>query len=690
VGPASLIDPIFQGRVFVQAEFAPADRQLFNARLSIFERILEIETSFVRDLARALALPGSQNPIDQGCLRATIGPPHMGELEARMRSLHQRHSAFFAKFRESRFDFYFPLGEVLCEICSQFSEELTFGKFTMAYMVMPDQPVKSSRSIFVKSSGEGRRAAHACLLQLSTIGEAYRHEIVRAVRATPRFHPDYSWVCRCQRMIDNATAATAIPESTGDQRPALPGFAKLLRKETDVAVFTVKQERTLFRLAMLKSSLLVIDEAGRNTVSSINEPQSAELLVVGVRSIMLRVGAGDLQTFSLEPTSERDRFVAQFTSRFAPILPTEMKIDPIRVNMRMRFHSLAGISENGLTTLYSFGGIDDDFGTLGQLFRLDLTGDGPKWASCPGAQPPPRRRAAMTSTSIGLFLFGGKADGRVALDDFWLFDGEWRPVALSGGLGPPGGWGHDIVACSENELLLTGGSDSFLFHRCTLSECGAVASWTTMEPAVPFLGLIGHRTFLIGEGYGVIIGGKTQSKQLNTDVLLFENWGARVWPLTCTGVSPLHRTGATFAKLGNFIVCMGGPVKRPEPDCFVLDLVECRWYLVRGDWPDFHSAAGCTVEGVVYIHGGIDGDLSFRSSMFRVSVGEIDRRPSPALDSLRQFARDGPVLANLREKDWDMPLLARSSRVMTMVLPKATQNKTSQLGRRRSKNTALG
>jgi hypothetical protein len=161
--------------------------------------------------------------------------------------------------------------------------------------------------------------------------------------------------------------------------------------------------------------------------------------------------------------------------------------------------------------------------------------------------------------------------------------------------------------------------------------------------------LIGHRTFLIGDGYGIILGGRTRDRTINADVIFFEEWGARVCPLACTGFSPLGRNRSSFVMIGNFVLCIGGPVRCPAPECFALDLITCTWQLISGHWGCFHSASACVIGDTAYIHGGIDKRFYWRSSLLQLSLGGSDPRPPPTVEQLRAFATDAPILQPLRE-----------------------------------------
>jgi hypothetical protein len=384
------------------------------------------------------------------CLRAIIGSAQVPELETRLKVLHQRHTAFFVSFREIRPDFYFPLGESLYRLCSELSDDQKFVKFIMDHMVMPDEP-HAGRSVFGKSSSEGRRTAHACLLQLSTICEAYRREIGRGLRATPKMHPDYCWIHRCQRAVEAALEDDRAPTVNLAEFPAL---SRLLRREADsnVAVFLARQDMVKFKLVICASSLLILEESVKGLVTTITDMQSVSLLAVGLRSLILRSVADDGQTFSLDSPQERDRFVSAFRERFIPLWAAGLTVDPLRVNMRMRFHAMAGRRETVGPVLYFFGGMNDDFETLGQLLRLTFVGgDRPQWHVCQGVQPQPRRRAALAATDVGIFLFGGKCDDRVPSDDFLCYKQDWKTVAISGEIKPPAGWGYDLICCSDSQ-----------------------------------------------------------------------------------------------------------------------------------------------------------------------------------------------------------------------------------------------
>jgi hypothetical protein len=639
----SLIDRIFQGRVFIQAAFASSDRQSFHRRLPLFEEIVETETAFLREVARLLALPGAVNPIEPAILKWLLPSSRMAEFEAFLRAEHQRHSAMLATLREARFDFYFPLGETLFELFKEIDQDLEYVQFCADTLIPQDQ----RRASLLKSGIEHRRAAHTCVCKTTAICECLHRIASRAVQETPRFHPDFPWVELCDRLV-----ADAEPHPRPlDPKAELTGLQKILKKEPEGSkafALPMQTDRGRGKIALLSSSIILLDEAGKQLLTTISDLKPYAMLACGSRSVLFHNAKEAPQLISFDSTPERARWVAEYRARFVGIWPSELKVDHVLVNMRMRQHALAAKEDEGGTAFYCFGGVDDDLETLEHLLKLTFDDGRPRWTLCSGTQPARRRRASMAATSYGIFLIGGKSEDGSPIDEILCYDGEWKPVTITGKTKPPPGWGFDLVSYAEGKLLLTGGFDQFLFYIGTVSE-GPTVSWEVITPSDSFSGLTGHRTFLLGEGYGLIFGGTTRAKQLNSDVLFFAGWGARVSPFACAGISPLYRKGITFAQLGNLIFSIGGSIRDRVSDCFVLDILTARWHLIPGSWANFTSAAACTVGSTAYIIGGVDRNSCLRSLMTKLSVGEADSSPPPSLDQLKAFCRDGPVLPIINE-----------------------------------------
>jgi hypothetical protein len=269
-------------------------------------------------------------------------------------------------------------------------------------------------------------------------------------------------------------------------------------------------------------------------------------------------------------------------------------------------------------------------------------------------EPKHRKRAGLAATKHGIFMYGGKSDSGRGLDDFLCYRRSWEYVVIEGEVRPPPGWGYNLVADrlgNEDYLLfLVGGITTFEFYRFKLLSLHPVVGvWELVVSSVSFAGLIGHSTFLLGDGWGIIVGGQTIDKRMNTDVLLFENWGTNVSKLMCSGLSPLSRRCAGFARITNYIFCFGG---LPEGNCFVLNLADRHWYAVPGDWPNFYSAGSVTIHDVIYIHGGINHNFRFQSMLFKLSLSRDDCQPIPSFEELKEFCKHEKILMPIREWDW--------------------------------------
>jgi hypothetical protein len=624
-GCAPLIGAIFRGEVFFQAVWAQADRQASHARLPIFERLLEIEASFLRDVSRLLGLPGAPSPLDPATLRSLVKPAQIAEFERLLRAAHRRHAAFLQAMRESaRFDFYFPLGECLYAHCEGIGEDTDLLCFCTESVAVRDRRV--SHWNFAKGDKDERMAVYTAVSRICMICELYRRQIVLAVAATPPLHPDYRWVRRCETAVNGAMRRLHEAKSAAEAVfvPWLPG-------EVAEAAFVMQCNGARYRLALLPSALLLGDETAEAASVAGVALDTVGLAAFGAYSVLLRHHGGQ-QLFSLESRRERDRLLAEYRARARP-WPGELRVEAWNLNWRLRAHTLAA----GDGALFAFGGVDDDTDPGGFL-RFEFPDGVPRAIPVQSACPPARRHAAMVGTKDGILLFGGKGADGSPLGDLACFHGAWAAVQSQGDDAPPG-WGYDLAAWPEREaleVLLTGGRDSLLFCRGALTTGDPPSiSWTAIRPQSPMPGLSGHRAFLLGPGYGVIVGGKTADKRPNTHVFLFEGWGARVTQLACTGLAPFPRKRAAFARIGGVVFCVGG---KPDFDCHALDLATLRWHPVHGDWAQFCGAAACAGDDVAYVMGGIDRTFVFQSKLLRLSLTEESTRPVPSLEALRDFA----------------------------------------------------
>jgi hypothetical protein len=419
------------------------------------------------------------------------------------------------------------------------------------------------------------------------------------------------------------------------------------------STFSLQQNHAPHRVVIGNVFVLAREDKDRAILSKPIDEIS--LIPFGDRTVVVRdeSGLSQSQSYSLESRPKRDALLRQVLDR-SKLWGRALAVRAFRVNMRMKRHALAGVSKKG--RLCAFGGVDEDRESLGTILRLTIRDDTMRWSQVLEDWEPKRRRsAALASTKHGLFLFGGKSDSGRGLGELFCYRRVWDIVTIEGDVAPPAGWGYCLVperSAGTGLLLLTGGIGTFCFYRFLLSSVHPVTGrWEQVAPVVPFAGLVGHATFLCGEGWGIIIGGKTIDKRDNRDVLLFQEWGKTVTKLFCTGLSPLNRKGATFARISNYILCFGGI---PNGDCYALDLTDCHWYPVPGDWPAFHSAAAVTVHNVVYVQGGIDRAFRFQSMLFVLSLTDDEREEAIDLEALKARSVAEKILMPVREWDWRM------------------------------------
>jgi hypothetical protein len=493
------------------------------------------------------------------------------------------------------------------------------------------------------------------ILQICRICDLYRREIGKAVHETSRYHPDYPSLLRCQRDVE--TGMVRLRDGTASERPEPVGFVKALTKaDPTTCTWSLKQNRTQVQLVLVSGRILLTDQTGNHTI--LGRPiREVGIVPFGSRSILMREATSPGQLYSFELQQDRATMVGEYAARIPP-WDGELRVVAFRVNMRMRFHAIGGLWKNDAPSLCLFGGKDDDFEPVAKTLRLNFTDGRPSWTQLQGPdQPPKRTRPAIVGTKHGVFLFGGKSPEGEALGDFFLYNRVWTPVAVVGKLRPPPGWGYDLVMEASGSLLLTGGNENFMFYRFVITEPSPLSGrWEAVKTSPSFAGLIGHRTFLLGDGYGIVVGGKKLDRTLNPDVLFFEEHGKKVSILACTGLAPLNRSGSTFGRIANFIFCFGGAA---EDSCSVLDLVACHWSAVKGDWSQFRSASACTIRDVIYVHGGIGRDSRFQSALYTLALEAPDPRPTPTVEQLRKFAHKDPLLAPFCEWDWGVKSASR-------------------------------
>jgi hypothetical protein len=234
----------------------------------------------------------------------------------------------------------------------------------------------------------------------------------------------------------------------------------------------------------------------------------------------------------------------------------------------------------------------------------------------------------MATTRTAVFIYGGTADGKTGLDDFWEFtNGRWSAVTIAGTVRPPAGFGFDLCwyppAVGEpgpGSLLLTGGSEGeFVFYRFYLLE----RRWEIVRPTeLKLPAYTGHKVFPLDDGCGLILGGHTATRQCNNHVIWFSAFGQLAKVLLCSGMPPLGRILTNYTRIGNRIFLVGG---QDEFQSFILDLTTWTWSLprnlgIKNSCPSFYGAASVSDRSTVYIYGGINDTDDTQPLVFMVTL----------------------------------------------------------------------
>lgn len=120
-------------------------------------------------------------------------------------------------------------------------------------------------------------------------------------------------------------------------------------------------------------------------------------------------------------------------------------------------------------TIYVFGGEASAHSSVpvdAHLWRVDTSGEGPKWekVAVEGSAPSARVAAASAAMSSNrMFIFGGSNTEDGKLDDLWEFDADksaWSQVEKKGEFWPEARNYHQMIAA---------GSDLFVFGGCAKS-----------------------------------------------------------------------------------------------------------------------------------------------------------------------------------------------------------------------------
>lgn len=248
--------------------------------------------------------------------------------------------------------------------------------------------------------------------------------------------------------------------------------------------------------------------------------------------------------------------------------------------------------------------------------------------------PCARSGHAMIDLGGAVYVFGGVAEGDVALNDFWcLRDTRWTLL----GSGPPARASAAVCAGPEaDEITFVGGAFN---SGCTTALADV---WTfnvkfrhwTQKTSLPY-GIYGATIFWRGDVL-YLFGGALVTTY-SSDVLIFR---ANRWRRLLTdGPAPSPRYKHSAVVFGDDLYVFGGGSYCPDEgvlDVHALDLLARRWRRVEthGDLPTGRAAHACCADNdTVYILHGFSGRTRRCHDAFEFDI---------ASSTWTRFAAGGP------------------------------------------------
>jgi hypothetical protein len=206
---------------------------------------------------------------------------------------------------------FYPLGESLALFLENLHKDVELIDFVTPYLVVPENQCRPS---LLKSGAESRRSVYLAISELSSLIECYREIALRAIRETPRFHPDSRWVCLCARLVSSVNSSPA----PFDPKTKLPGLARVLEKEPDTAItaFPIQEENGPGHIVLFGSNLLLMDGPGKVILTTITDLNPYGFGAFGTKFLSLRNGFEPPQLFSLETPEMRTQLITEYMNRF--------------------------------------------------------------------------------------------------------------------------------------------------------------------------------------------------------------------------------------------------------------------------------------------------------------------------------------------------------------------------------------
>jgi hypothetical protein len=259
----------------------------------------------------------------------------------------------------------------------------------------------------------------------------------------------------------------------------------------------------------------------------------------------------------------------------------------------------------------------------GELLSNDSSAPSDEWSfqsghwtllasQAPGAGPIPRYVGGVVydAADNAAFLYGGRSDAGVPLDDAWTYsDGNWTPGPLQ--LNPPTqDWTWIAFDPPDHEVLVVGGSVSYVGSATEETWTYSSGVWTELFPTLsPPPRSQSGMVFDPGDGYVVLFGGLRP----NLGPALNDTWSFRggTWTnrTTSPGIAPPPRGsfGLAYDSTDGYVLMFGGwdPYNNPYGPGF-----GDTWKYSGGKWTDLSNSSGTPPsprEGMALADDPVDG-----------------------------------------------------------------------------------
>lgn len=183
----------------------------------------------------------------------------------------------------------------------------------------------------------------------------------------------------------------------------------------------------------------------------------------------------------------------------------------------------AAVGTDGKGGMLVFGGVSYSYEPLGDLWKLELSGESGTWTEVEVEKgPAPRWMHSMVATGPDAALvFGGCSSGFAPLNDLWSLSGqEWTQIEAPKGYPPTARWLHSAAALDTAEgpvLILHGGAANNMYFDDMWAFYLDDEAWVEMYPSSDSpIAREGHKLVFIGEqsATGTGKGGTTTKRRL--------------------------------------------------------------------------------------------------------------------------------------------------------------------------------